>query len=131
MRSGNNFTTLFFHSVGLGSSFHCVPFALCFGKILFLLAKESLILYFLSVTGHSKGRKTHVNANSRACVCFFRLIANITRDRREPLTRRRARDCARLRDTLKRSVMNNANTLFYSIASPCRPIDIRWKTEDT
>ena len=84
MHSTSDFTTLFSYSVGLGSFFHRVPFALCSGKRFLFFPKESLILYFLSVTGHSKGIETHVNANSRASVFFFRCIANIARDRYKP-----------------------------------------------
>ena len=54
MHSTNDFTTPFSYGVSLGSFFHGVPFALCFGKRFFLFAKESLILYFLSVTGDRK-----------------------------------------------------------------------------
>ena len=112
MHSTNDFTTLFSCGVGLGSFFYRVPFALCFGKRLFLLAKESLILYFLSVTGHSKGIETHVNANSRVSVWFLIFFANIARDRYKPFACCCASDCARLRHTRKRSVLDNTNTAY-------------------
>ena len=109
MHFGNDFTTPFSYGVSLGSFFHCVPFALCSGKRLFLFAKESLILYFFAVTGYSKGRETHVNANSRVSVWFLIFFANIARDRYKPFACCCACDCARLRDTLKWPVLDNAN----------------------
>ena len=107
MHSTNDFTTLFSYGVSLGSFFHFVPFALCSGKRFFLFAKESLILYFLSITGHSKGIETHVNANSRVSVWFLIFFANIARDRHKPFACCCACDCARLRHTLKWPVLDN------------------------
>ena len=109
MHSTNYLTTLFSHLIRLGSFFHFVPFTLCFGKRLFLFSKESLVGDLVAVTDHSKGIETHVNANSRASIWFLISFANIARDRRKPLTRRRACDSAGFRDTAKRSVLDNAN----------------------
>ena len=114
MHSGNDFTTLFSYGVGLGSFFHRVPFALCFGKRFLLFSKESLVGYCLSVTGDSKGIETHVNANGRASVCFLTYVAYIARDSSEPLARRRARDGARLRNAVKWPVLDNANTAYFT-----------------
>ena len=94
--------------------FQCVPFALCFGKSLFLFSKETRIINMFAVTGHSKGIETHVNANGWRSVTLFRRVAHITRDRREPLARRCSHDCARFRDTVKRSVLDNADTAYFA-----------------
>ena len=109
MHSTNDFTTLFSHYIRLGSFFYFVPFALCFCKCFLFFPKEPLIGYLIAVTGHSKGIETHVNASRRAILFARRWLANVARDRYEPLTRRRVRDCAGLRDTAKRSVLDNAN----------------------
>ena len=45
---------------------------------------------------------------------FLTYVANITRDRCKPFTRRRASDSARLRDTFKWSVLDNANTAYFA-----------------
>ncbi len=94
--------------------FHRVPFSLCFGKRLFLFSKETRIINMFFVTGYSKGSETNVNANGLHSVTLFRRIAHITRDRREPFTSSSASDCARFRDTVKRSMLDNADTAYFA-----------------
>ena len=114
MHSGNYFTSLFSYGVSFRSFFYCVPFALCFGKRLFFFAKESLVGYCLPVTGYSKGIETHVNACWRALLVTRLWLANITRDRCKPFTRRCASDSARLCNAAERSMLDNANTAYFA-----------------
>ena len=112
MHSGNNLTcslaSLWRHF------FYFVPLALCFGKCLFLFPKKARICYLLFIRKHSKIIKSHVNANGGASVYFFRGVAYITRDSSEPLARGCAPESARLRHTLKWSVLDNPNTAYFA-----------------